>query len=79
MTGISQVTGATYAIAVTVHGSFGDALTATRDALAGQGFGVLTEIDMQTTLQAKLGVDIAPPGDPRCLPAGRRWPMPRYR
>ena len=60
MTGISEVTGATYAIAVTVYRPFGDTLTATRDALAAQGFGVLTEIDMQATLKAKLGVDIAP-------------------
>ena len=60
MTGLSEVTGSTYAIAVTVHRSFGDTLTATREALAAQGFGVLTEIDMQATLQAKLGVDIAP-------------------
>jgi uncharacterized protein (DUF302 family) len=60
VTGISEVTGATYAIAVTVHRSFGDTLTATREALATQGFGVLTEIDMQATLQAKLDVDIAP-------------------
>jgi len=60
MTGLSEVTGSTYAIAVTVHRSFGDTLTATREALAAQGFGVLTEIDMQATLQAKLDVDIAP-------------------
>ena len=60
MTGLSEVTDSTYAIAVTVYRSFGDTLAATRDALAAQGFGVLTEIDMQGTLKAKLGVDIAP-------------------
>ena len=60
MTGISEVTGSSYAIAVTVYRPFDDTLTATRDALAAQGFGVLTEIDMQATLKAKLGVDIAP-------------------
>ena len=60
MTGISEVTDSTYAIAVTVYRPFGDTLSATRDALATQGFGVLTEIDMQATLQAKLDVDIAP-------------------
>jgi len=57
MTTISE---GTYAIAVTVHQSFDQALVATRDALAVQGFGVLTEIDVQATLKAKLGVDIAP-------------------
>ena len=60
MTGISEVTYSTYAIAVTVYRPFAETLTATRDALAAQGFGVLTEIDMQATLKAKLGVDIAP-------------------
>ena len=60
MTGISEVTDSTYAIAVTVYRPFGETLTATREALAAQGFGVLTEIDMQATLKAKLGVDIAP-------------------
>ena len=60
MTGTSEPVGGTYAIAVTVPLSFGDTLAATRNALAEQGFGVLTEIDMQATLKAKLAVDIAP-------------------
>jgi uncharacterized protein (DUF302 family) len=49
-----------YAISATVHGSFDDVLAATRQALADQGFGVLTEIDMRATLKAKLDADIAP-------------------
>jgi len=49
-----------YAMTVLVHGPFDDALSATRQALADQGFGVLTEIDMRATLKAKLDVDIAP-------------------
>ena len=61
MTAISEGTGGTYAIAVTVDRPFGQTLIDSgRDALADQGFGVLTEIDMQATLKAKLGVDIAP-------------------
>jgi uncharacterized protein (DUF302 family) len=49
-----------YAMTVLVHGSFDDAVSATRQALADQGFGVLTEIDMRATLKAKLDVDIPP-------------------
>jgi uncharacterized protein (DUF302 family) len=49
-----------YAITAAVRGSFDDALAATRQALAHQGFGVLTEIDIRATLKAKLDVDIAP-------------------
>lgn len=60
MTALEAVPGTSYAIAVTVHRPFSEMLVTTRDALAAQGFGILTEIDMQATLKAKLGVDIAP-------------------
>jgi uncharacterized protein (DUF302 family) len=48
----------TIAISTTVHTSFDDAVQRTRDALAQNGFGVLTEIDMKATLKAKLGEDM---------------------
>ena len=40
--------------------TFAEALTQAREALAKEGFGVLTEIDVQATLKAKLGVDVEP-------------------
>ena len=46
------------AISTTLHTSFDDAVDRTRKALADQGFGVLTEIDMKATLKAKLGEDM---------------------
>ncbi|MDQ0374640.1 DUF302 domain-containing protein [Cellulomonas humilata] len=49
-----------YALTATTDLSFPDALSAVREALAAQGFGVLTEIDLAATLKAKLDVDIAP-------------------
>jgi uncharacterized protein (DUF302 family) len=41
-----------------LHTSFVDAVARTREALAEQGFGILTEIDVKATLKAKLGTDI---------------------
>jgi uncharacterized protein (DUF302 family) len=48
----------TIALSTALHTSFIEAVTRTRDALAQQGFGILTEIDMRATLKAKLGEDM---------------------
>lgn len=45
-------------ISTTLEADFDDAVARTRAALAEQGFGVLTEIDMQATLKAKIGADV---------------------
>ena len=47
-----------YTLSATVALPYDDAVTATRTALADQGFGVLTEIDIAATLKAKLDVDV---------------------
>lgn len=47
-----------YALSTTVNQPFAPTLEATRSALADQGFGVLTEIDLATTLKAKIDADI---------------------
>mgnify|MGYP003587613803 CR=1 FL=1 len=39
---------------------FGEAVARAREALANEGFGVLTEIDVQATLKKKLDVDREP-------------------
>ncbi|MDO3645719.1 DUF302 domain-containing protein [Nocardia mangyaensis] len=46
------------ALSTTLHTTFEDAIERTRTALAEQGFGILTDIDMRATLQAKLGHDM---------------------
>lgn len=46
------------AISTPLHASFEDAVARTREALAEQGFGVLTEIDVKATLKAKIGQDM---------------------
>jgi uncharacterized protein (DUF302 family) len=50
----------TYGITTSVRRPFDDTVTAVRKALAEQGFGILTEIDMAATMKKKLDVDIAP-------------------
>lgn len=40
--------------------SFAEALAAVTEALKTEGFGILTEIDVQATLKAKLGIDVPP-------------------
>ena len=50
----------TYYHAKTVDRAFDDALAATREALSQEGFGVITEIDIRKTLQAKLGEEFRP-------------------
>jgi uncharacterized protein (DUF302 family) len=49
-----------YGHAVTLATPFSEALAAVRAALAGQGFGIVSEVDMAATLRNKLGVEIEP-------------------
>ena len=49
-----------YGIAVTLPIDFAVAVERTRAALAEQGFGVLTEIDVAATMKAKLDADLPP-------------------
>jgi len=59
-----------YTIGTTLERPYEKAVRDVRDALEAQGFGVLTEIDLQATLKKKLDVDVLPQvilGD--CRPA----------
>ena len=47
----------TYFMSKTVKMTYDDALVAATEALKGEGFGVLTEIDVSATMKAKLGVE----------------------
>ena len=47
-----------YGITVRTHLPFAEAVARVRQALKDQGFGVLTEIDVQATLRDKLGQDM---------------------
>ena len=49
-----------YAFGKTVNMSYDQAIAAVTQALAKEGFGVLTEIDVQATLKKKLNLDRPP-------------------
>lgn len=49
-----------YGFSVKLKGGFDSAIKQVTEALKTEGFGVLTEIDVQATLKAKLGVDHPP-------------------
>lgn len=49
-----------YGITIRLDVDFAVAVDRTRAALADQGFGVLTEIDVAATMKAKLGAEMAP-------------------
>lgn len=49
-----------YGIGITVPLSYDEAVARTREALAREGFGVLTEIDVRATMKKKLDVDFRP-------------------
>lgn len=49
-----------YQRGITMTVPYAEAVALTRDALAEQGFGVLSEIDVQATLRQKRGVEIEP-------------------
>lgn len=49
----------TYTLTTTVDLPWAEALDRTRDALAAQGFGILTEINVRSTFEAKLGAEAA--------------------
>ena len=49
-----------YGIGTTVPLPYEETVARTREALAAEGFGVLSEIDVAATLRKKLGVDFRP-------------------
>jgi uncharacterized protein (DUF302 family) len=49
-----------YGISTTVGSGYDETVARTKEALAAQGFGVLSEIDVAATLKKKLDVDFRP-------------------
>ena len=49
-----------YGIETTTQAGYEETVARVRDALKEEGFGVLTEIDVQRTLKEKLGKDVRP-------------------
>jgi len=50
----------TYYFSKTLDRPFDEAVAATREALAQEGFGVITEIDVRQTIKTKIGEDFRP-------------------
>ncbi|HET9078401.1 MAG TPA: DUF302 domain-containing protein [Acidimicrobiales bacterium] len=50
----------TYSFTATTHLGFEEAVARTKEAFKDQGFGVLTEIDIQATLREKIGAETEP-------------------
>jgi uncharacterized protein (DUF302 family) len=57
---MSTTATAKYVFGKTVGSGFDEAVTRVTEALAKEGFGVLTEIDVAATLKKKLGLDMPP-------------------
>lgn len=57
---IMETTTFAYGMKATVDASMDDTYARVVDALKSEGFGVLTEIDIQTAFQEKLGVEFRP-------------------
>jgi uncharacterized protein (DUF302 family) len=57
---MSTTATAKYVFGKTVGSGFDAAVSRVTEALAKEGFGVLTEIDVKATLKKKLGIDVAP-------------------
>lgn len=55
---MSEITN--YAIVRDVDGTFDEVVGRVTEALAGEGFGVLTTIDVKATLKTKLDLDVEP-------------------
>ena len=49
-----------YALSIDLDLPHGEAVVKVKEAFAAQGFGILTEIDVQATLKAKTGAEIEP-------------------
>lgn len=49
-----------YYFSKTIEGSFESVVSRTEAALKAEGFGVLTNIDVSTTMKAKLGIEFRP-------------------
>lgn len=49
-----------YGFSITISGTFDQALERVAEALKQEGFGILTEIDVQATLKKKLGIERSP-------------------